>query len=248
MKSIFFILPLSLCIFACNPKYSTENQVVATNAWTAAYALAAGATDVTVLAPYEMVHPSEYELRAADIERLTKAKFIVYAGYEVMMEEVKTGLEIPAEKLVQITTSYHADQIENSVMMLAKKLGTENLAAGNCKEIRQLLEKGRAAVTNSKFAGQPALVHFFQESFASEINIIPTLVFGPSPPEPRQILEMAKSGAILVLDNAHNPVAGMMIEILDSCEYRLLLNFPGMYHTRTLADVIRYNTDQIIKP
>jgi len=246
MKFSLFILLLLAGLSSCNNNPTSNHSVIATTSWTAAYALAAGAADVSVLAPYEMVHPSEYELRPGDIDRLSKTKLIVYAGYEVMVNQIKTGLNLPEEKLVKISTSYNFAEIEASVMIIAKKLGTEQIAKTNLAEIKQLLSDGRIAVHKSGLDRQPVLVHFFQESFARELGIKPSMIFGPSPPEPRQILEMARTNANLILDNEHNPIGGSTKDILKNGRYLLLLNFPGLHQTRSIADVIRYNTDQLI--
>ncbi len=246
MKIYLFILLAFGNFFICNSQPAPSNSVIATTSWTAAYALAAGATDISVLAPYEMVHPSEYELRPGDIGRLTKSTLIVYAGYEVMIDQIKAGLKIPEEKMLKISTSYNFAEIETSVMLIAKRLGTEPLAKKNLEEIKQLLLTGRNEVQKRGLDKQSVLVHFFQESFAKEIGINPSMIFGPAPPEPKQILEMARTNAVLILDNAHNPVGGSAKEILKNREYKLLLNFPGLHKTRTIADVIRYNIDQLI--
>jgi len=135
MKHNLFILLLSCCFLSCVGKLAQPNGVIATTSWTAAYAVAAGATNVTVLAPYEMVHPSEYELRPGDIGRLTTSNMIVYAGYEVMIDQIKSGLKIPEEKMVKISTSYNFAEIEASVMLIAKRLGTAPIAKKNLEEI-----------------------------------------------------------------------------------------------------------------
>jgi len=245
MKYKIPAISLFVIFSSCTGKSPEKTSIVATTAWTAAYALTAGATDVSVLAPYEMVHPSEYELRPGDIERLNQAKLIIYAGYEVMVDQIKTGLKIPEEKLLKISTSYTLEEMEKSVMQIATPLGTEELAQKNMLEIRNLMREGREHFKASGLEDQPALVHFFQESFAREVGITPAMIFGPAPPEPRQILAMTKTNAVLILDNAHNPVGAVLQETLKDVNYKLLLNFPGMYQTRTLADVIRYNLDQI---
>ncbi|NEW83602.1 MAG: ABC transporter substrate-binding protein [Mariniphaga sp.] len=245
MRTSLFFLLIFCSFISCNSKPAESNAVIATTSWTAAYAFAAGASNVTVLAPYEMVHPSEYELRPGDIGRLTKSNMIVYAGYEVMVDQIKAGLKIPEEKMVKISTSYNFTEIETSVMLIARRLGTEKIAKKNLEEIKQLLLKGQDDVHKKGLDQQPVLVHFFQESFAKEMGINPTMIFGPAPPEPKQILEMARTKAVLILDNAHNPVGGSVKEILKNSEYKLLLNFPGLHQTRTIADVIRYNTDQL---
>lgn len=245
MKSVITILLIVCCLSSCKIKNTSETEVVATTGWTAAYALAAGATNVSVLAPYEMVHPSEYELRPGDIGRLGKARLIIYAGYEVMVDQIKTGLEIPEEKLLKITTSYNVEEIEKAVMLIANKLGTEQTAIKNIEEIKMLMDNGRFKVHETGRDSRPALVHFFQESFASELGIKAVGIFGPGTPEPKQILIMTKTKAELIIDNAHNPVGGPVKEILNTADYILLLNFPGMYQTRTIADVLRYNVDQL---
>jgi len=246
MKRILLPLLIICSFFSCNNKPAHSNGVVATTSWTAAYAITAGATDVTVLAPFEMVHPSEYELRPGDIGRLTKSGMIVYAGYEVMVDQIRAGLKIQDEKMVKISTSYNFAEIEASVMLIARRLGTELIAKKNLEEIKQLLLNGRNKVDKKGLNHQPVLVHFFQESFAHEMGIKPVMIFGPAPPEPKQILELYKTNAVLIIDNAHNPVGGSVKEILKNGDYRLLLNFPGLHQTRTLADVIRYNIDQLI--
>ncbi|HZK93027.1 MAG TPA: hypothetical protein VFC67_02380 [Prolixibacteraceae bacterium] len=246
MKINLLILLLLCCLCSCKNKPTQTIGVIATTSWTAAYALAAGATDVTVLAPYEMVHPSEYELRPGDIARLTKTNLIVYAGYEVMVNQIKTGLKISDEKMVKISTNYKYKEIEASVLLIAKRLGTEQIAKKNLEEIKILLINGRNEVHKKGIDQQSVLVHFFQESFANEMGINPSMIFGPAPPEPKQILELTNTKAVLILDNAHGPVGGSVKETLKNGEYKLLLNFPGLHQTRTLADVIRYNIDQLI--
>jgi len=73
------------------------------------------------------------------------------------------------------------------------------------------------------------------------------MIFGPASPEPMQILNMSRTNSVLILDNEHNPVGRSLNEILKNSEYKLLLNFPGLHKTRTIADVIRYNINQIIQ-
>lgn len=243
---LFILLSVCCCVMSCQVKPVVTSTVIATTSWTAAYAMAAGATDVTVLAPYEMVHPSEYELRPGDIERIIKSTMVLYAGYEVMVRELKTGLDIPDEKMVRITTSYNFAGMEESVMRIAKRLGTEKEAHRNLEEIRKLLEAGRNQVHTLGLDQKPAVVHFFQESLVRELGITPVLVFGPAPPEPKQLLEMSKTNAALIIDNAHNPVGGSLRDVLKEGRYKSLLNFPGLHQTKTIADVIRYNIDQLV--
>jgi hypothetical protein len=246
MKTSLYIVLTILLFASCKNQPTPRGGVIATNAWTAAFAIAAGVTDISVLAPYEMVHPSEYELRPGDIGRLSNADLIIYAGYEVMVNQIKTGLSIPEEKLVLIATSYNLEDIESSVMLIAEKTGTETLARKNIEEIRQLFAQARSRVQELGLDKELALVHYFQKSFAEESGINAFSIFGPAPPEPKQILSLTNSNASLILDNAHNPVGGPLRETMKNADYKMLLNFPGLYETRTIADVITYNINQLI--
>jgi len=246
MRQFLIILLIFSGLTSCKQKKSQSGGVIATTSWTAAYAMAAGASNVYVLAPYEMVHPSEYELRPGDIDRLNSANLIVYAGYEVMANQIKDGLKIPDEKMMKINTSYKFTEIEAAVMLIAKRLGSESTAKKNLLDIRQLLDNGKIAVHRSGLDNKPVLVHFFQESFVKELGINTSMVFGPAPPEPKQILAMSQTNAVLIIDNVHNPVGGAVREILKNGDYKQLLNFPGLNQTRTISDVIRYNIDQLI--
>ncbi len=246
MKNIVYVLLIVSLMVSCHSNSSTTTDVVATNAWTGAYALAAGASEVRILTPYEMMHPSEYELRPGDIVQLYNAELVIYAGYEIMVDQIKTGLKIPEEKLLQIKTSYDFDEIEHAVMLIANKLETVDLAKENLADIKHSLEKARQAFAKHGLENKPAIVHVFQQSFAQQTGINIVDVFGPAPPEPRLILSMTQTGATLILDNDHNPAGGSLKETLRDANYLLLLNFPGLYDTRTLQDVIEYNTRQLV--
>lgn len=244
MKCHILILFIFILFTSCNTP-STTPTIIATNGWTAAYAIAAGAEEVLVLAPYQMTHPSEYELRPGDIQRLSKSKLIIYAGYEVMIDQIKKGLDIPTEKMVQIATNYCYQDIDSAVMQIARRLNTESIAIKNLEKIKSALDEGYKTVHKLGYDQQPLLVHFFQASLARELGIKHILVFGPAPLEPKQILEMSQSKAIMILDNAHNPAGDALKEVLKESQYKLLLNFPGLHHTRTLDEVINYNIEQL---
>jgi zinc transport system substrate-binding protein len=245
MKNSLYFICVLFCLVSCKGPQPPTSVVVATNAWTAAYAIAAGATDVRVLTPYDMVHPSEYELRPGDITHLNNADVIIYAGYEIMMRQIRTSLNIPDERMLQIHTSYNMEEIEKSVMLIAAKLGTEEKTKENLNEIRESIQKAREWVIESGLDKVPTAVHFFQQSFVSEVGLQVETVFGPAPPEPRQILDITRTEASLIIDNAHNPSGGVLRETLSGADYLLFLNFPGMHGTRTLVDVIRYNADHL---
>jgi zinc transport system substrate-binding protein len=245
MKTRLIIVLISLLTIQCKHNPSSRGGVIATNAWTAAYALAAGIDSITILAPYEMVHPSEYEMRPGDIARIESAELIIHAGYEVMIDQIKAGLDLPEEKLLAINTSYNYEEIVESVLQIAENRQNEEIARKNLEEIRQVLDYGKEAIRKNGLDTIPVLVHFFQESFASETGLKAAGIFGPAPPEPRKILSLTLTRAKLIIDNAHNPAGGALRETIENVRYAELINFPGLYGTRTLEDVIRYNVEQL---
>ncbi len=245
-KAILYIFIIALTFVSCHNQQEQKARVVATNSWTAAFAQTAGATDIIVLAPFEMEHPSEYELRPGDIPKISKASIIIYAGYESMVERLKKGLDIPEEKLLQIETDYRYQTIEKSVMSIAHKLGTEEIAKKNLEEIKAIISDGKNKIKEKGIDQNQVLVHYFQEPFAIELGITPSAVFGPAPPEAAEIARFAQTKATIILDNLHNPVGAPLNEVLPGSKLILLLNFPGMKQTRSLEDVIRYNTQQLV--
>lgn len=240
-KSIYYLIFLSILI-SCNTSQKETSKIVATNAWTAAYAHAAGIENVRVLTPYEMTHPTEYELRPGDIAALNDAEVIIIAGYEVMMDQIRTGLKIPEEKMIRIQTSYNMTEIEQAVLKIAERMGTTEIARDSLEIIRETIEISYQTLKDHGFLEENVAVHFFQQSFAREAGFDITSVFGPAPPEPRELLEITQTNATLIIDNAHNPSGGALKQTLPDARYVSLLNFPGLFETRTLKDVIEYNT------
>jgi zinc transport system substrate-binding protein len=225
-----------------------NSMVVATNSWTAAYAKAAGAKNIVVLAPFEMQHPSEYELRAADIPVIVHARVVVYAGYETMVKRLQSGLDLNKEVLLKIETDYSMAVIEKSVMDIAQRLGTEKIALQNLDSIRQILTEGKSQLDKSGLNSAHVLVNFFQQSIVKEMGFEVAGVFGPAALEAGDIDKMAKKESLMIIDNEHNPVGKPLERVIPGVVYRQLLNFPGLHHTTTIQDVIRYNIMQLCSP
>ena len=249
----FFPACAVYCFFSCHGKKTSTGTssdtavVVATSSWTAAYAQAAGAKNIIVLAPYDMAHPSEYELRPGDIPKLMDATVIVFAGYEVMTERLKKGLSLPADKLVQIDTDYSFESMEKSICKIAARLGTENISRENLSDIQREFDQARKTVEEKRMTNFPVIVHRFQSSFAREIGFVPKVIFGPSSPEASEIFTVSKTDAVIIIDNVHNPVGQSFKEVMPTARYFQLLNFPGRKGTVTLTDVIRYNVTQLVQ-
>ena len=236
---LFFILQKSTA--------QDQLNIVVTSSWTAAYAKMAGIENFELLAPAEMQHPSEYELQIDDILKLKNADLIICGGYEIMMDKVRTGLQIDPEKILQIKTDYNQSNIEKSVYAIAKITGTENLADINVESLRNALLECRSKIKEQGIDKIPALVQFFIRPIAEELSLNIAGMFGPRQLEAFDIQELMKLDFTLILDNAHNPSAQPLVESKEGIRIAYLMNFPGMGNTESIEDVIKYNVEQIIK-
>lgn len=216
-------------------------KVVATTEWTAAFCRAAGLDNVRVLAPAALQHPPDYELKPSDIPALMEADLIVFGGYEGMMERIHSHIAGSDTQMLQITTAYAPPVMEASIRDIAEITGTETEAEANIELIRNAFSEARRLTAEAGLNGLPAVVHKFHVPFARGVGLKVVKEFGPAPPGPRLIVDAAESGALLILDNRHNPIAAPIREILEDAGAVELINFPGAGGTRTLAEVILYN-------
>lgn len=245
MKLYPLYIIVALIFAGCKEPVKYDSIVVATTSWTAAFAKAAGAKNVVVLAPMMMAHPSEYELRAVDIPMIKHARIIIYAGYETMVKRLKSGMDLKQEALLKIDTDYSMATMEKSIMDIAQRLGTERTALQNIDSIRHLITQGRSQFDKSGLNATPVLVNFFQQSIAKELGFEVAGIFGPSNLEAGDINKMVKARSGLIIDNEHNPVGLPLTIVKSDNSYKQLLNFPGLHQTITLQDVIRYNILQL---
>ncbi len=248
MKSLVISAIVAFFLTGCSEPAKMDSMVVATNSWTAAFAKAAGARNIVVLAPFEMQHPSEYELRAVDIPVVVHARLIIFGGYETMVQRLQSGMDLKQEVLLKIDTDYSMVTIEKSVMEIAQRLGTEKEALQNIDSIRQTIAEAKAALEQSGMNFTPVLVNYFQQSIVRELGFEIAAVFGPAALEAGDIEKMSKPVSRLIVDNEHNPVGLPLSRTKPEVKYLQLLNFPGKHQTVTLQDVIRYNVRQLVLP
>ena len=223
------------------PLGAASPRAVATTEWSAAFCRAAGLEDVRVLAPSALQHPPDYELKPSDIPAIMEADIIVFGGYEGMMERIRSHVAGSDTAMLQIETVYDPELIEKSVRAIAAAAGTEVAAEANLTVIREAWAEARRMADEAGLSGAKTIAHRFQAPFAGIVGLDVVTVIGPVPPGPRLIAEAAGSGAVLILDNWHNPVSAPIGEILKGAGTVELINFPGRGGTVTLDDVILYN-------
>jgi zinc transport system substrate-binding protein len=232
---------ISVLIFLFSSFAGWSQNVVCSTAWTAALAKAAGVDTITILAPPDMLHPSEYELTVKDIVTIKTADLFIYAGYEQMMKQIKDAMKLDTSNSVRITTQYNPEVIQKEVIKIAKIADTEAIARKNLEEIDLQFALMKDWVVKNDLADIPVIVHFFQEPFAKAIGMKIVAVYGPAPLNASQINAARKTGAVLVIDNKHNPTLDVLQTVLPQASYLLFMNFPDGEGNGSLIDVLQSN-------
>lgn len=252
MKKQFRFVLLLLIVGVVSPLVAKDKiKVLATNSWTAAFVKMAGG-EAEQLAPSSMTHPPEYELKPSDVQKIRDADLLVYAGYEVLMKTVFDRFDKSEDQLIKINTSYSPVILERSVLAIAEKLGTVDIAKRNISEYKKEIVSARKRLKAARLLGASVIVHFHQKPLAEILGFKILGVYGPQPFEVKQIRKFGKMKPKLIIDNAHNPMADPLERILklDAIE---LVNFPefpnpdGTVTPDTLTGVLKYNVERLLK-
>ena len=231
---------ITLSLFVLIGGGLTAQSVVASTAWTGAFARVAGADEVRVLAPFDLSHPPEYELRPSDIRTVMNADLVIYAGYENMVERLVEAAGQSDAETIQIQTIHSVPVMTRSVLSIARALGTEETAGRNLDRLVEFLDEWSREVGDYEYDGQPVVAHFHQQALARQLGMNVVGVFGPAPLEARQIDELTRMEPALIIDNGHNPVAEPIAETTQAA-VSVWYNFPGIEGTRTLMEIFELN-------
>lgn len=213
-------------------------KVVATNTWTAAFAAAAGAKDIVTLAPGDLRHPAEYELKPSDVARVKGARLVIYTGFEVMAKRLAEAAGGRKIKLLKIDADYSLATMRTSILAIAEVLGTQDQARANIADLESFVSSWKQELRDDGLYGAPIVVHVFQQPLMAELGFTIRGVFGPAPPEAAQIARLSAEKVVLIVDNWHNEVAAPLRETMPGARYASLINFPGPDGTKSLLDVM----------
>ena len=241
-----FFLAISVTAFA-RPRAevhpSDEKVIVASTSWVAAIAEAAGARNVRILAPVELRHPPEYELRPSDIALISMADVVLYAGWERFAQKLveTTG---SGATLVQVRVENEPDILKEEAQRIASILGTEDYFLAWRSEFELFTQDLRSRI-HQAYPDRRAVVQRMQLPLFRWLGFDIVGEYGPAEPSLALILELARLAPVVVVDNFHNP-SGMPIAATAGVPYAVLINFPGKDGTATLIDVFRYNAEALI--
>jgi zinc transport system substrate-binding protein len=220
-------------------------RIVATTSWTAALAAAAGAQDVRTIAPSDLRHPAEYDMRPSDVAAIGGADLIVSTGFEVMARRLAEATGSRKIRILQVDADYSLGTLRRSLMAIAAVTGTEAQARASIAALEDFLSSWKADLRVRGLAGAPVIVHLFQQPLAQELGFTVAGVFGPAPLEAAQISRLSAVKAVLVMDNWHSEVAAPLRETMREARFASLINFPGPEGTVILLDVLADNRKRL---
>jgi len=255
-KILFGVLALTVAFSASASAGSKKEQpakktasgggkvVVASTSWVAAIARAGGAQNVRVLAPVDLRHPPEYELRPSDLTAAGEADLIVYAGWEMFAEKLAETAGGANVRMLKLATTNTPEALKAEARKVAEALGTVSAFEAWAASFDPFAEDLRRRVQDA-YGDRRAVVQRMQTPFIQWLGFEIIGEYGPAEPSPAVILELVQTKPPLVVDNYHGP-SGFPIAEAAGAPYAELLNFPGKDGTETLEDLFRYNADLLI--
>lgn len=222
----------------------TEKQtVIASTSWTAFIAEAAGANNVTILAPVELRHPPEYDFKPSDLNALQEADWVIMAGYEPFMKKMLESNSIDEEKIIQIMTTNTYNNLIIQTKAIAEKLGTQEIQQDWENEFTSLIDLIMQKSNEKDVKNIRVVVHTHIAEFAKSLGYNVIEVFGAEELSPAKLGELAKLNPDLIIDNFHNP-QGMGISEISNAPRVELRNFPGPEHN-SLIDLFIDNAKKL---
>lgn len=236
-----FLLCLLLFFMPCHAAASPI--VVAATGWAAAFARAAGAENVLVIAPENLQHPPDYDPKPSDLLRLRDADFIIMGGFEGFAQRLRDAAGGKA-LLVEVQLQNSPEVIHKEVTRLGDLFGTSNKAKlfldNFDTEYLELRDKVRQHMNSE---GKRAVAQKFMSVWADFAGLELIGTFGPGQLQPGEMLHLSNLKPHIVLDNAHMP-AGKPIAESAKAQIVELINFPGP--GKDLLDVFRANAATLL--
>lgn len=217
-------------------------KVVAATSWEGALAKAAGATDITVIAPSDLTHAADYDPKPADLASVAGADYILFAEFEGFAGKLKEATGSKG-KLVPMTLENTPGAVRTEVTRLAGMFGTTDAAntwlSTFDTEYASLTAKVKAALP----ATPPTVVsQAFMAYWAKDFGGLSVAgTYGPQQITPAQLADLTAKKPALVVANAHMPGDP---EIAGATQVTLV-NYPGA--DLDLLSVFRTNADLLTK-
>ncbi|GIJ10899.1 metal ABC transporter solute-binding protein, Zn/Mn family [Micromonospora andamanensis] len=215
-------------------------KVVASTTWVGALAKAAGASEVTLVAPADVEHPPDFQPTARDLKAAADADYVLYAetdGFAPRLIKAAGDSELITVIPVEATPG----KIASEVTRLANTFGTADAAKAWLStfnaEYTALSGQAKAALPNP---APTAVSELFVGYWGSFAGIEVTDLYGPEPVTASERATLTAKKPKLVFTNAHVPDVDPKIPGATRVK---LVNYPGK--DLDLLGVFRTNTERL---
>jgi len=252
-RILIFVLALALLLSACASPATQqptapeapmhELKIVASTSWVGAFALAAGAEDISIIAPSNIQHPPDYDPKPSDLEAVSSADYVLYAGFEGFAPRMQEAVGGSSDKLITVATENSPESIHKEVTRLGELFGTQDKAAAFLEtfdaEYAKLSDEVKAAVGDHK----PVVVaQMFVSPFVFFAGLEPAGMYGPMPMTPDELKTLSDAKPTMVFENAHMGGGDPLVEATGATKVDLI-NFPG--DDMDLLSVFRTNAETL---
>jgi len=251
-------LAASLLLFACAASAQEvaaparpsvfAGKVVASTTWAAAFARAAGAADIVVVAPANLPHPPDYDPRPSDLAAIAEARFVVMAPFDGFARRLREAAGSTAQ-VVTVDLVNSPEAIHSEVAKLGRVFGTEAAAAAFLRDFDAEYARLTAETTAKLGPDRPkAVAQRFMAQWARLAGLELLGTYGPGPLQPAQLAELVEKRPGVVLKNGHAeregaPSSGRAIAEAARAKEVALVNFPS---DQDLLSVFRENARRLV--
>lgn len=228
-------------------KENKKAKIVASTSWVASIAELAGIDDVPTIAPVNLKHPPEYEIKPMDILKVSQADLFIYAGYERMMKTISEAAEVDKSKIAKVKTTNTYENLSNMVKMLSEKAGTQKEAERRFKQYDELIQKTRQLIKETGLDKKTVYAHKDQAQLAKDLGLNVIATFGSAPLTSEQILFASENQIDIIIDNVHNPIASPAAEVCPNAKLFIWRNFPEKMEKNALYNVIKNNCESLFE-
>jgi zinc transport system substrate-binding protein len=215
-------------------------KVVASTSWVGALAKAAGATDITVIAPASVQHPPDYDPKPSDLTAVAGADYVLFAEFDGFATKIKDAAGGNGE-LVPVELENTPAKITSEVTRLGALFKTPAAAATWLTRFgSEYASLSGGVKLNLPKPAPTAVSHVFMAYWAEFAGLQVVGTYGPQPVTPSQLAELSGKKPTLILANAHLPGANPEITGATRVD---IINYPGP--DLDLLSVFRTNAERI---
>ena len=150
-------------------------------------------------------------------------------------------------KTVKVLTQNSLSNIKKQSKMIADLFGTNKKQKKNMNKLDKFFNKLVKMLKDKGFYGKTAYVSSAQEDFIKSLGFKVLGTFRLDGLNHNKINEVAELKPDFIIDNFHSKCGEPLAEVSEDSKFVVLLNFPGLFETKTLYDVLEYNYEQFKK-